>query len=87
LAEELFLWLIFIPHAYTPPLGGWGAGNKKGSPYMATLLNILKNKNGIALRLPVKPPPIIVYSFHYVYATNMEIFFQKASRMIFLHVS
>jgi hypothetical protein len=46
---------------------------------MATLLNILKNKNGIALRLLVKPPPIVVYCFHY-YAANMEIVFSKSKQ-------
>src|SRR6185437_10264593 len=52
---------------------------------MATLLNILK-QNGIALRSLVKPPPIVVYSFHDHYAANMEIFFLKPSRLIFLQI-
>jgi hypothetical protein len=44
---------------------------------MATLLNILKNKNGIALRLPVKPPPIIVYYFHCYLMAQIWKFFSK----------
>jgi hypothetical protein len=44
---------------------------------MATLLNILKNKNGIALRLLVKPPPIIVYCFHYYFVAQIWKFFSE----------
>ncbi len=47
---------------------------------MATLLNILKNKNGIALRLLVKPPPIIVYRLHYFLCHKYGNFFSKSKQ-------
>jgi hypothetical protein len=48
---------------------------------MATFLHILKNKNGIALRLPVKPPPVVVYCSHFYYiGANMEIVFSKSKQ-------
>ena len=52
---------------------------KKGCR-MATLLNMLKNKNRTALRLLVKPPPIVVYCLNHHCATNMEIVFSKSKQ-------
>jgi hypothetical protein len=47
---------------------------------MATLLNIFKNKNGIAQRLLAKPPPIVVYCFHDHCGNKYGNFFPKSKQ-------
>lgn len=51
---------------------------------MATLPNILKNKNGVAYDYSLSHHQLLFNVFIFVSRANMEIFFLKASRMIFL---
>jgi hypothetical protein len=74
----------FLPTRQTvPPLGGQGA--KKRVTIYGNPSEYLKKQNmELPYDYPLSHHQLLFTVFIIIYATNMEIFFQKASRMIFL---
>ena len=62
-----------------PPIGGGRGANKKGYR-MATLLNILKNKNGMPYDYPLSHHQLLFTVLIIIYGTNMEIVFSKSKQ-------